>query len=218
MFIDVALPLPLPTPLTYSVPDDLEARAVPGARVVVPVREKEMVGIVTATGRPAPKAKARPVLAAPDAAPLLDSSLLQLAEWTGSWYAASPGLVLRAMLPAALFSESIPVVRRIGDLPGSAGAASPVLDLLGGTRGASGVRIADIRRVGGAAGIRLIHRLAGDGVVELVTLPPRTRDPEKTERLFTLTDTVPGLAERDLLFARSPRQRAAVEAIEGRGG
>ncbi len=218
MFIDVALPLALPGPLTYAVPDELKERAIPGARVVVPVRQKEMIGIVTATGRPAPAAKARPVLAAPDAAPLLDGSLLQLADWVGSWYAASPGLVLRAMLPAALFSESVPLVRRIGDLPESAGAATPALSLLGGARGERGVKLSDIRRAAGAAGMRLVHRLAVEGAVECVTLPPRTKTPEKTERIFSLTDTVPGLADREAVFARSPRQRAAIEAIEAAGG
>ncbi len=217
-YVDVALPLALPTPLTYAVPDELKARAVPGARVVVPVQQREMVGIVTAVDRPAPAARARPVLAAPDPAPLLDSTLLQLAEWTGAYYAASPGLVLRAMLPAALFSESVPLVRRIGALPSTAGAADAALGLLAGPRGERGVRLAELRRAAGGAAMRLVQRLAGEGVVELITLPPRTATPERTERVFTLTADTPGLLERQHRYARAPRQRAAVEVIEGLGG
>ena len=91
------------------------ARAVAGARVLVPVQKRTMVGIVTALNRPAPKAKARAILEAPDSAPLLDATLLQLAEWVAVHYAASPGLVLRAMLPAVLFSEGRPVRRTAED-------------------------------------------------------------------------------------------------------
>ncbi len=64
VYVDVALPLALPAPLTYAVPDELAALAVPGARVVVPAQQREMVGIVTAAGREAPKAAVRQVIAA----------------------------------------------------------------------------------------------------------------------------------------------------------
>ena len=216
-YLDVALPLALPGPLTYSIPDDLAARAVPGARVVVPVRGREMVGIVTALDRPAPAAAARPVLAAPDGSPLLGADLLTLAGWIAGHYAASPGLVLRSMLPAALFSESVPVVRRTGDLPAAAGAADDVLRLLAGARGAAGVKLSRIREAAGTTGLRLLHRLADEGIVEFVTLPPRTRTPERTGRVFTLADPVLTLLERDERFKRSPRQRETYDTIESRG-
>jgi len=217
-FVDVALPLALPSPLTYALPDDLAARAVPGARVVVPVQQREMVGIVTAVERPPPAARARPVLAAPDPQPLLDASLLALAEWTGTWYAASPGLVLRAMLPAALFSESVPVVRRTGELPASAGAAEPVLRLLAGARGEAGVKLARVREAAGSAGLRFVQRMADEGRAEVVTLPPRTRAPERTERVFAIAGEPLALLERESRFARAPRRREAYETIERLGG
>ena len=215
-FVDVALPLALKGPLTYAVPDDLTARAVPGARVVVPVQQREMVGIVTAVGRPAPAARARAVLAAPDAAPLLDATLLELAEWAGAHYAASPGLVLRAMLPAALFSEGRPVVRVAqGALP--AGAPPELAALLGGRRAGRPVPLADVRRAGGATGLRYVQRLAAEGAAELLTLPPRTA-PGKTERVFRLVGEPLTLLERDQRFARAPRQRQAYDLIESLGG
>ena len=46
-FVRVALPLPVPTPYTYRVPDALADRAEAGARAVVPVRHRELIGIVT---------------------------------------------------------------------------------------------------------------------------------------------------------------------------
>ncbi|HEY9381883.1 MAG TPA: hypothetical protein VIP80_00080, partial [Gemmatimonadales bacterium] len=64
-FAQIALPLPLFEPYTYRVPDSLADQVVPGARVVVPVRKRELVGIVVALEAPAPAMEAREVLAAP---------------------------------------------------------------------------------------------------------------------------------------------------------
>ncbi|MFL5540592.1 MAG: hypothetical protein ACJ8J0_16495, partial [Longimicrobiaceae bacterium] len=36
MYVEIALPLPLPRTFTYRVPDGLRGRARPGARVLVP--------------------------------------------------------------------------------------------------------------------------------------------------------------------------------------
>ena len=59
----VALPLPAPQPYTYAIPPELADRVVPGTRVVVPVRGREMVGLVTALAdEPLPDLK--PVLLA----------------------------------------------------------------------------------------------------------------------------------------------------------
>src|SRR5262245_52107738 len=102
-YADVALPLALGTPLTYAVPDDLTARVVPGARVLVPVRQRQVAGTVTAVGRPAPAARARPIAQAPDERALLDAPMLELATWVARHYAAELGAVLRAMHPASLF-------------------------------------------------------------------------------------------------------------------
>ena len=39
---EVVLPLPVSRPYTYSIPAGLAARALPGARVVVPVRHRRV--------------------------------------------------------------------------------------------------------------------------------------------------------------------------------
>ena len=45
-FCEVALPVPLRTTFTYRVPDALDELVVPGARVVVPFRNRAMIGVV----------------------------------------------------------------------------------------------------------------------------------------------------------------------------
>ena len=45
-YCEVALPVPLRTTFTYRVPDALDELVVPGARVVVPFRNRAMIGVV----------------------------------------------------------------------------------------------------------------------------------------------------------------------------
>jgi primosomal protein N' (replication factor Y) len=225
-FADVALPLPLKRPLTYAVPDELAGHLEPGWRVVVPVQQREMVGVVTATGRPAPRVRAREIVTAPDAGPVLEPSLLALARHIGRYYAAPPGLALRAMLPAALFSVGRPVVTLAADaLPGPAsgpgpgaagGAAEPVARLFRAPGRA--VPLAAVRRAAGSAGLRYVRRLVAEGAAHVVTLPPRTAAPERVERTFELVQRYEHLLELERRFARSPKQREAYETLLGLGG
>ena len=225
-FVDVALPLALPTALTYSVPADLAARAAPGCRVVVPVLRREVVGIVTAVGRPAPRAAARAVIAAPDAEPALDEHLVALARHVGRHYAAPPGLVLRAMLPAALFSVGRPMVRfEPGALEGAAAAAlrrasdaaAGAVERLVRAPGRA-VPLAAIRRAAGGAGLKLVQRLVAEGAARLETAPPRTAAPARTERFLELARRYEHLLELDRRFVRAPKQREAYETLAALGG
>src|ERR1044072_5461095 len=76
----VVLPVPVSRPYIYEVPAALADRVVPGARVVVPLRRRSVVGIVTALDVAAPPAGVgiRPLAAAPDAEPALSPALLEL--------------------------------------------------------------------------------------------------------------------------------------------
>ena len=49
-YAEVVLPVPVPRTYTYLVPPELEPRVVPGARVVVPVQRRQVVGVVAAVG------------------------------------------------------------------------------------------------------------------------------------------------------------------------
>ena len=225
-FVDVALPLALPTPLTYAVPAGLAGPVTPGCRVVVPVLHREMIGIVTAVDRPAPQARARDLLAAPDPEPVLGPDLLVLARYVGHRYAAPPGLVLRAMLPAALFSVGQPVVVVAAGALESAGAAAlrrargPAAQALARllARPDRAIPLAAVRRAGGGAGLRLVRRLAADGLAQLVTRPPRTAPAERGERMLELAARYDHLMDLDRRFARAPKQREAYEVLLSLGG
>ncbi|HWC73229.1 MAG TPA: hypothetical protein VG454_04760, partial [Gemmatimonadales bacterium] len=109
-FVEVVLPVPLHRPYIYSVPDELADRAVPGARVIVPLRQRRVVGIVArAVSRP-PSAdvEVKGILAAPDPKPALSLVLLELGRWISNYYGAPLGLALRAILPGPLWSVAKP--------------------------------------------------------------------------------------------------------------
>ncbi|HTR19767.1 MAG TPA: primosomal protein N' [Gemmatimonadales bacterium] len=151
-FAEVLLPVPVSTTYRYLVPDALAARAQPGARVIVPVRRRRLIGIVTGLTDVAPPGVTQPISAAPDEAPALGPALLQLGRWMSGYYGVPQGLALRALLPGALWS-----------------------------------------------------------------LTPR-RGSVASERVVRLTAALPSLLERERAFARSPKRRAAYEALEALGG
>jgi primosomal protein N' (replication factor Y) (superfamily II helicase) len=101
--VEVAVPLPLPTPLTYRVPPAFEELAQSGARVRVPVGKRRLVGVILARCSKPPELRSlRDLEAVLDAEPVLTPDLLELAEFTARYYLAPPGEVLRAVLPAEL--------------------------------------------------------------------------------------------------------------------
>ncbi|HUL50774.1 MAG TPA: primosomal protein N' [Gemmatimonadales bacterium] len=122
----IVLPLPLSRLYHYRIPDHLAPRVVPGARVVVPVRNRSVIGVVVATSTsPAPR-ELKDIAEAPDAEPALSPALLRLGHWIGNYYGAPAGLAFRALLPGALWRASTPsgpavkaerVLRIVRELP-----------------------------------------------------------------------------------------------------
>jgi primosomal protein N' (replication factor Y) (superfamily II helicase) len=126
---EVLLPVPVSRPYRYSVPAALAARAVPGARVVVPLQRRRLVGVVlrvAASGAAPGDVSLRPIADAPDLEPALSPALLELGRWMSRYYGAPLGLAVRALLPGALWNVRRPagpaqrlerVVTLVRDLP-----------------------------------------------------------------------------------------------------
>lgn len=105
--IEVALPLPVFQTFTYAVEGTPAHPVVAGSRVLVPVRTRRAIGICLgdATGT---VARPRAVLDVPDAEPAVSPGLLALCRWIADYYVAPLGVVLRAVLPAALTGADVP--------------------------------------------------------------------------------------------------------------
>ena len=103
--LKVAVDCPLRSLLDYLPPAGMHARDLPpGARVRVPMGARSAVGVVVATaaGSSLAPARLRRITALLDPAPLFEAALLELLQWTASYYHHPPGEVFAAALPAAL--------------------------------------------------------------------------------------------------------------------
>ncbi len=107
--IEVALPVPLFRSFTYSVTAEHGWPIAPGSRVVVPFRNRRMVGICLGESAAPEGVKLKPVLSVPDERPSIPAALMALAQWISEWYAAPLGITLRGMLPALLLQPGKPV-------------------------------------------------------------------------------------------------------------
>ena len=100
IFCNVALAVPLRTTFTYAVPEQLRAAVQPGVRVLVPFRQKSLVGVVVDLPERAPeKTKIREISRVLDVIPALTPKLIELGRWIAGYYLAPVGEVFRAMLP-----------------------------------------------------------------------------------------------------------------------
>lgn len=99
---EVALPLPLRTTFTYRVPDALDEPTVTGARVVVPFRNRAMLGVVLGRGDSCDGASLKNVAEILDPLPALSPRLVELGRWVSNYYLAPIGETLRAMLPPSV--------------------------------------------------------------------------------------------------------------------
>src|SRR6202171_5749048 len=99
-FCNVALPVPLRTTFTYAIPEALGESVQPGSRVLVPFRNKSLVGVVVECVQHAPpNTKIREITKVIDFLPALTPKLIELAHWIAGYYLAPVGEVFRAMLP-----------------------------------------------------------------------------------------------------------------------
>jgi primosomal protein N' len=185
-YVDVALPLPIPEPYTYSVPETLADRVTPGARVVVPVRNREVIGVVVKVDASEPEGgvEAKPILATPDVEPALTPELLETATWMAGYYGAPIGLALKAVLPGGMWGKSKVMLRAVDSAKVPGGFGADLLRWLEGRGGEASVAAASKKfrkPVWDAA-----DRLARVGAAELRVEPPKTGVRPKTERVLVL--------------------------------
>ena len=99
MLISVAVPVPLLDLLTYSVPDTQDPPAI-GARVIVPLGQRVVTGIVIAQGVGAPASGAvKPVQKVLDAGAFVPPEVVALARWTADYYVSGVGDAIPLLLP-----------------------------------------------------------------------------------------------------------------------
>ena len=100
LYCDVALPVPLRSVFTYAVPDSFNGEELVGRRVVVPFRNRAMVGVALQLADRAPETvRVKEIAELLDSVPALTPNLLELGQWVSRYYLAPLGDAMRAMLP-----------------------------------------------------------------------------------------------------------------------
>jgi primosomal protein N' (replication factor Y) (superfamily II helicase) len=99
-YCEVALPVPLRSTFTYAVPAGLNGEDLVGRRLVVPFRNRAMVGVGIAVSDRAPEvARVKEIAELMDTLPAFPSKLIELGHWISRYYLAPVGETFRAMLP-----------------------------------------------------------------------------------------------------------------------
>ena len=100
--------------LTYGIPDALRSRILPGMRVVVPLSNRKITGIVTFV-KFSPDLLAgkniKDILDVLDEDIVFSQDLIRLWQWAANYYLALPGEMLRTILPSGVRSESVRIVK-----------------------------------------------------------------------------------------------------------
>lgn len=100
---EIFLPLPVENSFTYSVPPPLEL--FPFGRVLVPFRNRKMIGIVGSVHQKKPVVKVKAIESRLDDFPLFSPSYFEWLAWASRYYMASVGTVLASALPPSLLDH-----------------------------------------------------------------------------------------------------------------
>ncbi|MCB9301455.1 MAG: primosomal protein N' [Lewinellaceae bacterium] len=103
-YVSVILPLALPKPYTYAVPEALVPEVRFGKRVEVQFGQSKLYTalVIEVHARPPEGYKPKPVLAVVDEEPIINPVQLQLWQWIADYYLCTLGEVMHAALPANL--------------------------------------------------------------------------------------------------------------------
>ena len=100
---EVVLPGPMRNAFSYAVPVRLDELVVPGARVVVPFRNRAVIGLVLErSARRSEIRTLKDVSEVLDPLPALPAHLVELGRWVANYYLAPAGETFRVMLPPAI--------------------------------------------------------------------------------------------------------------------
>ncbi len=104
IFVNVLLPLAVPKPFTYLVPDEFRDLIAFGIRVEVQIgKNKLYAGIIVEVHNNQPAGyKVKPIISIIDKSPIITLKQWELWKWMAEYYCCNPGEVMNAALPAHL--------------------------------------------------------------------------------------------------------------------
>jgi primosomal protein N' (replication factor Y) len=108
LFAEVILPLPLDQTFLYSIPEAHQAKAKVGSRVLVPLKQSFLTGIIVGLRKKGLSGdlKIKEIESVLDEAPLLSSGFLSFTRKLSDYYYSSWGEILLSSLPSSFVLKS----------------------------------------------------------------------------------------------------------------
>ena len=184
---------------TYRVPPEMEAEAVPGARVLVPFGRRQITGVVaerahgTSETADGTERKLKPLHDVLDARPALTPELLALTRWAADYYLCAWGEAVKAALPSGTEVESRRVVHAAAP-PDAWADDARGRKLLRALHERGALPVAALADVLGRKTVpqNLLRRMEAAGVVRVEAEVQEARARAKTARHLRLAGAVPG--------------------------
>jgi primosomal protein N' (replication factor Y) (superfamily II helicase) len=102
VMLRVAVALPVWTTFDYTVPEDLQPKAVVGCRVLVPFGKKRVTGYIVERPLPSGERELRDILEVLDGEPLFHEAMVPFFQWTADYYMHPLGRLIQSALPGGL--------------------------------------------------------------------------------------------------------------------
>ena len=218
--VNVVLPIPMDRAYTYRLPDAMAKAAQVGARVLVPLRNRHLTGVIVEEGPPTDTLDfaVKDVVDVLDDIPACTAKLLQLTKWIADYYVCTWGEALKAALPSGTTVETQRELRRTDAEPGDWADHEVGRRVLADLAEHPGTTLSAMRkRLGPAVPLALVRRLAADGVIGVETTLSDDQVTAKTAThlrfapAFQHTDAPADLVEQ----LRGGKQKAVIRALAG---
>ncbi len=200
--------------LTYAIPDELSGQIAPGHRVVIPLRSRQVTGIVVETGATLDDTAGalKPITEILEPRPILDAAHLELLKFAASYYLSTLGEVIRSVIPGAFRVETHRVVC-LAHAPDALALASfnPLERALLDTLGLRPRTVRQLARLGAPREVAAaIARLESHGLIQYRDAT-RGRHRDRTATVASLAHSAGAAA------LRGPRQRELVALLREAG-
>ncbi len=211
-FAQIVIPSPLKEPLTYAIPPSLQDGLKIGMRVLVPLGNRKVIGVVVDFLSETPLKEVREILDILDEEPILDASLLQLNHWISKYYLSPIGEVLATILPSSLRTAGQRIILpRPGEFRVAGELERKILEEVQKKRGKVTIKTL-ARRFPGGGFYRALHRLASMGAVEI-----RERQIRKQIKKIAVKErSGEGPPEDSEKLCLTPEQQGALHAVAER--
>ncbi|MBU2512954.1 primosomal protein N' [bacterium] len=102
MIVQVAVNIPYSDPYDYLVPEEFRKDAHLGSRVLVSVRSRYVVGVITGFLNTTQNSQLKPILSVIESKPLFNEQMLIFTRWIADYYLCSWGEALETSIPASI--------------------------------------------------------------------------------------------------------------------